>query len=93
MNGSGPPFTRSSRPNCGYLRRWLDEASSARQIAPGDNRARSRHILALVEGALLLSKVAGDPGVFPEVCAAVPAIAGRLPASVRPAAGTAPELA
>ena len=78
---------------CGYLRRWLDEASSARQIAAGDNRARSRHILALVEGALLLSKVAGDPGVFPEVCAAVPVIAGRLPASVRPAAGTAPELA
>jgi TetR/AcrR family transcriptional regulator, transcriptional repressor for nem operon len=76
---------------CGYLRRWLDEASGARQIAPGDNGGRSRQILALVEGALLLCKVAGDPGLFSDLCAAVPHLAGRLP-HARPVAGTPPEL-
>ena len=77
---------------CVYLERWLDEASAARQIVSGDNRARARQILAILEGALLLSRVARDPGVFPDVCAAVAAIAGRLPSAARPAPGTAPEL-
>ena len=77
---------------CGYLERWLDEASAARQIVSGDNRARARQILAILEGALLLSRVARDPGVFPDVCAAVAPIAGRLPSAARPAPGTAPEL-
>ena len=67
--------------HCHFLRSWLDEAERARQIAPGDNPARARQIFALFEGALLMAKVAADPGVFLEICAAVPAVAGRAAAS------------
>lgn len=76
---------------CGYLRRWLDEAAVARQITPGDNETRARDILALLEGALLLGKIAGNPDVFRQVCGALPAVVGKGP-TVRPAVGTAPEL-
>lgn len=73
--------------------RWLDEATRARQITVGDNHARSRDILALIEGALMASRVAGEPAVFGEICAAIPTLAGRAPGSSRPSPATAPELA
>ena len=76
---------------CRYLQRWLDEAAAGRQIAAGSSRTRARQVLALLEGALLLGKVAADPDVFAQACAALPAVAG--PASApRPLAGTPPEL-
>lgn len=77
----------------GYIVRWLNEATGARQITQGDNRARSRDILALIEGALLASRVAGDPAAFGEICAATPLLAGRVAGASRPARATAPELA
>jgi TetR/AcrR family transcriptional regulator, transcriptional repressor for nem operon len=76
-----------------YISGWLDEAAMARQIGPGDNHRRARDILALIEGAHLLCRVAGDPGVFPEVCEAIPFIAGRLQAPFRPSPATVPEFA
>jgi TetR/AcrR family transcriptional repressor of nem operon len=76
---------------CRYLHHWLDEAWGERQISPGDNQIRARQILALLEGALLLAKVAGDPGRFTELCAILPAVAGRS-RPPRPAPGTPPEL-
>lgn len=76
-----------------YIVRWLDEATRARQITVGDNHGRSRDILALIEGALLASRVAGEPAVFGEICATIPGLAGRVPGSSRPTPATAPELA
>jgi TetR/AcrR family transcriptional regulator, transcriptional repressor for nem operon len=78
--------------HCRYLQRWLDEATLARQITAGSNRVRPRQVLALFEGALLLGKVAGDPDVFAQVCAVIPAVAGRAASLPGPPAGTAPEL-
>jgi TetR/AcrR family transcriptional repressor of nem operon len=77
---------------CRYLQDWLDEAKGERQISTGDNLTRARQILAFLEGALLLAKVAGDAHRFKELCSAVPFIAGRFFASGRPAPGTPPEL-
>jgi TetR/AcrR family transcriptional repressor of nem operon len=76
---------------CRYLQRWLDEAAAARHVAAGSSRMRARQVLALLEGALLLGKVAADPEVFAQACAALPAVAGPAPAP-RPLAGTPPEL-
>jgi TetR/AcrR family transcriptional repressor of nem operon len=76
---------------CGYFERWLGEAVRLRQIPSGDNHLRARQILALLEGALLLAKVSGDVDRFAELCAAVPIIAGRSPASP-PVRAVPPEL-
>jgi hypothetical protein len=77
---------------CRYLHHWLDEAWGDRQISFGDNQVRARQILACLEGALLLAKVAGDADRFKELCSVLPAIAGRPLATGRPAPGTPPEL-
>ena len=77
---------------CRYLQDWLDEASEERQITPGDYLTRARQVLAVLEGALLLTKVAGDPDRFRELCAVLPLVAGRNSPTGRPAAGTPPEL-
>ena len=66
--------------HCQFLHSWLDEAERSRQIVAGDNRARARQVFALFEGALLMAKVAANPEVFLEICAAFPAIAGRTAA-------------
>lgn len=76
-----------------YIGRWLDEAARARQISVGDNHQRARGIVALVEGALLVSRVTGRPEGFRETCAQIPAVAGRAPSPPRPTPATAPELA
>ena len=76
---------------CRYLQQWLDEAWGERQISAGDNLTRARQILALLEGALLLAKVGGDPSRFAELCAILPVVAGRTSPLRRPA-GTPPEL-
>jgi TetR/AcrR family transcriptional repressor of nem operon len=77
--------------HCQFLRSWLDEAARSRQIGPGDNEARARQVFALFEGALLVAKVAANPAVFVEICAGLPAIAGRGP-SVAPRSAAIPEL-
>jgi hypothetical protein len=76
---------------CGNFERWLGEAVRLRQISAGDNDLRARQILALIEGALLLAKVSGDPDRFTELCAAMPAVAGRTP-TTQLARATPPEL-
>ncbi len=77
--------------HCQFLDIWLAEAVRARQVALGSTADRARQIFALFEGALLLAKVAGDPGVFMQICEALPVIAGRVTPQVR-AIGTPPEL-
>jgi TetR/AcrR family transcriptional regulator, transcriptional repressor for nem operon len=68
--------------HCQFLQAWLDEAVRARQVVPGDTALRARQIFALIEGALLVAKVAADPTAFSALCAAWPALAGQpgLPA-------------
>lgn len=77
--------------HCEYIRAWLDEAVRAREITPGDNASRAQQVFALFEGALLLAKVSANAQVFVDVCAALPAVAGRV-SSARPSSGIAPEL-
>ncbi len=62
---------------CAYLERWLDEAAAMEQLAPGNNGAKARQVLALIEGALMLAKVADAPGVFHDVCGNLPALLAR----------------
>lgn len=76
-----------------YVSRRLAEAASVRQIPAGDHRRRARDIIALIEGALLQSRVAGHPDAFTDACASIPLLAGRLPVPSRPGAAVAPELA
>jgi len=78
--------------HCHYLRLWLEEAARARQIASGDAALRARQIFALLEGALLLTKVAQDPAVFSSVCAAAPVLAGRLAGGDSSRSAAMPEL-
>lgn len=67
-----------------YLERWLDEAAALGQVAPGNNRMRTRQVLALIEGALMLAKVADTPSVFREVCGNLPALMARSAAAAPP---------
>lgn len=60
-----------------YFERALREAAEAGEVEPGDLRGRARRILALMEGALLLAKVARRPAYFTEIVRALPAIARR----------------
>lgn len=78
--------------HCHFLEAWLDEAVRARQVAFGPTAPRARQIFAVLEGGQLLAKVAGDPGVFAEACAAIPVIAGRVQPAQQRAIGTPPEL-
>lgn len=77
--------------HCHFLRGWLDEAQRDRQVPAGDNDLRARQLLALVEGALLLGKVAANPDVFVEICAGLPLLAGRG-GGVVPRSSAIPEL-
>lgn len=61
--------------HCDYLEAALINAAQAGEIPPGDNRQRAQKIFALLEGALLLAKVANDPQVFRNVAPAVTVIA------------------
>jgi TetR/AcrR family transcriptional repressor of nem operon len=70
-----------------WLARWLDEAVELGQVPPGDNRLRAQRVLALIEGALLLAKVADDTRLVADISGAVrgvvdgswPPPADRLP--------------
>jgi TetR/AcrR family transcriptional repressor of nem operon len=78
--------------HCHYLSVWLEEAARARQIPAGDTMLRARQIFALLEGALLLTKVARDLSLFSSLCAAAPVIAGRTPGPDSSRSAAMPEL-
>lgn len=61
--------------HCDYLEAALVSAEKAGEIPAGDNRQRAQKIFALLEGALLLAKVANDAQVFRNVAPAVMVIA------------------
>lgn len=61
--------------HCGYFETALVRAEQAGEIPAGNNRTRAKKIYALLEGALLLSKVANDPQVFSSIAPAVMLIA------------------
>jgi TetR/AcrR family transcriptional repressor of nem operon len=56
----------------GYFLRALNAAAEKGQVEPGDLRQRARNVLALLEGALLVAKVANNPDRFTEVTRALP---------------------
>jgi TetR/AcrR family transcriptional repressor of nem operon len=58
-----------------YLEAALIRAEQAGEIPAGDNRQRAKNIFALLEGALLLAKVANDPKIFRSVASAMRVIA------------------
>lgn len=61
--------------HCAYFETALLRAEQAGEIPPGDNRARAKKIFALLEGAMLLGKVANDPQIFRSIAPAVMLIA------------------
>lgn len=50
--------------HCDFFEGALKHAQAAGEIPPGDNRLRAESIFALLEGALVLAKVANDPEIF-----------------------------
>ena len=61
--------------HCDYIESALDSAVQAGEIPPGDNRQRAENIFALLEGALLLAKVANDIKIFQRTASTVMAVA------------------
>jgi len=61
--------------HCDYIESALDSAVQAGEIPPGDNRQRAENIFALLEGALLLAKVANDIKIFRRTASTVMAVA------------------
>lgn len=60
---------------CDYIEAALIRAVQAGEIPAGNNRRRAKNIFALLEGALLLAKVANDPKIFKGVMPAVALVA------------------
>lgn len=63
--------------HCGYIEAALSQAGQAGEIPAGDYRVRARKIFALLEGAVLMAKVANDPEVFRSITPAVMLIAAN----------------
>ncbi|MVF25031.1 TetR/AcrR family transcriptional regulator [Methylocaldum sp. BRCS4] len=61
--------------HCQFIEAALVRAEQAGEIPAGDNRQRAKNIFALLEGALLLAKVANDPQIFRRVISAVTVVA------------------
>ncbi len=60
-----------------YIRGALDLAARRGEIPPGDNRQRAENVFALLEGALLVAKVASDPDKFRRIASEIVVIAAR----------------
>lgn len=60
-----------------FFERALRQASADGDIEPGNLRQRARNALALLEGALLLAKVANAPATFSAVLRALPQVVAR----------------
>jgi TetR/AcrR family transcriptional repressor of nem operon len=58
-----------------YIEAALIRAEQAGEIPAGDNRQRAKNVFALLEGALLLAKVANDAKIFHGVMSAVMVVA------------------
>lgn len=54
----------------GFVKWWIDEAVAAGEAPPGDTQARASRVLALLEGGLLVAKVANQVAIFRSVAAA-----------------------
>lgn len=61
--------------HCVYIEQALRRAEAAGEIPQGDNVRRSHNIFALLEGALLLSKVANDPEILRRILPTVEVVA------------------
>lgn len=59
----------------GYLEHALDRAVAQGEIPAGDNARRAENILALMQGAMLMTKVSNDLGAFERARGAVLALA------------------
>jgi TetR/AcrR family transcriptional repressor of nem operon len=77
---------------CLYLEQWLTEAVELGQLPAGETAARARRVLALIEGALLLAKVADAPDLFLDTCRALPAVAGAPRPAAAPPTHRSPSL-
>lgn len=62
-----------------YFQRALDDAVARAEVESGDLQGRSRIVLALLEGALLVAKVANSPDHFTEVARALPLLVAADP--------------
>ncbi len=60
---------------CAYLEAALRRAETAGEISPGDNRRRAKNLLALLQGAALLAKVANDAEPFRNLVSGLKALA------------------
>lgn len=63
------------RAHCEYLRRALELAQESGEIPPGDNQQRAEDMFALLEGALLVAKVANDSTKFRRIASSILAVA------------------
>lgn len=61
--------------HCDFFESALLRAEKAGEIPEGDNRQRAKNIFALLEGALLLAKVANDLKIFRNTMSAVAVVA------------------
>lgn len=61
--------------HCDYFEAALKRAQSAGEIPPGNSRLRAESVFALLEGALVLAKVANDPEVFRRMASTAMAVA------------------
>ena len=61
--------------HCDYFEGALLRAEQLGEIPPGNHRQRARSIFALLEGALMLSKVANDMRAFRDAVALLPVVA------------------
>lgn len=61
--------------HCDHIEAALNKAKQAGDIPPGNNRQRAQRIFAMLEGAMLLSKVSNDPTIFRDVGVTLKAIA------------------
>ena len=62
-----------------WLAAVLSELLGERRLGMGELRARARRLLALLQGALLLARLYGEPGRFDEVAASWPSLVGVAP--------------
>lgn len=65
--------------HCDLFQRALEQALSEGAIRAGHLRERARAVLALMEGALLVAKVANAPSRFTAIARAVPVLAAADP--------------
>jgi TetR/AcrR family transcriptional regulator, transcriptional repressor for nem operon len=60
-----------------YLERALVQCVAEGEAMPGDLRRRARDLLALLEGGLLMAKIANSPEAFTSILRAMPLLAAR----------------